>query len=900
MINLSAEMLDSFLAEAWEAADVLGQAPRYLANPEQAARLGLVAHRLHGSAGLYGYPQVAGIAGILERVLSQHERFTSDQTALAAEVVQMAAAVIAEALTRIMQGEAEGDLGLQFSSLGGATQLSKLLRSAAALYAPEQESALQTPQALPASDLERELREFYRQNRDMWEFFAPEVIEHLEAVNSHTQALTQNYDPEVLQALFRAMHTLKGAAYSVGCKPIGVLAHQLEDLLVGVRSGQQLWSDEMAEIMLRGADVVQQMLFAAEGRPQRLTQEYAAVAALLSGETPDATASLNNPNPMPRFAQGRSVRVGLERLEGLLDVTAEAIAVRSRLADLVLQSDSLQGQLLDTEQRFAVTASGFAQRYLYPTVAEIGRATDATPTDAAPTPLKSSSVSQLFSELEFDRYDDLSILARSVEEMAADLSQLRTQMERLNGFLRREAEGLQKLTRDLRMQVAQMRLVPLDRLFQRLRRLGQGSDKRFRLVFSGENLELDAPVLEGLSDPLVHLVNNAIAHGIESPNERVAKGKPPEGLIEVRAIAQGNSIYFEVQDDGVGIDFAQVENRAIELGLLDLAKRGTLSQSEIEQLLFLPGFTTSLAATATAGRGVGLDVVRENLRSLKGDLTLHSALHQGTLFRLRVPLSLVVTEVLMVEVGTERLALPREAVRLLQVVEPEAIQELLFAGQVMDVMSLAELLGLPSKNPVRPAVVILEGVGQHYALTVDAFAGVEQAVVRPLPMPFGRMPHLSGALVGASGRVVLMLDPVTLPSLSRKPAMPVQLEAADAGMRILLADDSLSVRRVVGQILSRLGHQVETAIDGVEAFDKAQLEDYDLVITDLEMPRMSGFELIENLKRLPHTRQIPVFVLTSRASEKHERLARELGANAYLSKPLNETQLRRLLLEVSS
>ncbi|PZA06888.1 MULTISPECIES: response regulator [unclassified Meiothermus] len=915
------DMLESFLGEAWEAVSTLEQAPALLAQDPQP--LVVMAHRLKGSAGLYGFSEVSQLGGLLERIFERAPSFTAFQREKAAEFSRLAAACLSEALERIASSGEEGEVGLALGQAGGAGVLLDLLEANPTAFRPAS-LAGQADGDQPKDyggtglhDIPAQLRRFRLENPEVWEYFAPEVSEHLEAIHAATEALLASGGAaEHLTALFRSMHTIKGAAYSVGCTPIGTLAHRLEDLLVEVREGSRPWDAAVARVILQGSDTLGLMLSAAEGRETPLMPALEEAHRLLGGVWSEGAAP-SPPGTSEPVAQGQvspapvprsTVRVSLQRLEALMNLASDAIVSRARLERLAAQLEEASHTLEVSQARFQRTAAEFEARYLNPRLAS----SEARPQDGARPALTLSSglsLAELFSELEFDRYDDLSILARSIAEMSADLGELKGQLGQLARSFKRESETLKKLTRDLRGEVGRMRLVPMGRLYQRLKRIVRQSEgKQVRLELSGELVEVDNLVLEGLADPLVHLVNNAIAHGIESPEVRLAQGKGPEGRVVVRTFQRGSFVYVEVQDDGRGIDLEAVKRQAVLQGLRRPEEVQSLTPEQAVELIFLPGLSTSETVTRQAGRGVGMDVVLTNLRRLKGDIVVQTEPGLGTLFRLRVPLSLIVSDVLMVEVGKELLAIPGESLRTLRTVRAQDLLErdghpaLEFEGQAVPILYLHELLGRPLPQGPRRSFAIVEAGEGRLALGVDAFLGLEQTVVKSLDEPVGSLPHLAGATISAEGRVIVVLNPgglrrVEAPRWSAAMAGSTSTPL-ERGLKILLADDSLSIRRVVGQMLTRWGHRVHTAGDGYEALELLQDNRYDVVITDLEMPRVNGFELLDEVRRRPDLRETPVFVLTSRAGEKHQALASELGASGYLTKPLEEVKLKSLLSTV--
>ncbi len=965
MLPATTELVSIFLGEAWETISALKGAEKVFANLGAEGGLNhvvMLSHRLHGSAGMYGFPQIANLSGLLEQLLEQTPALEPSQQAVLLEFTRQATACLTDGLERIAANGSEGDVGYELTQTGAPTLLVDLLRANPQAFVRQEtvlpirehdEPTSPVPSAESSISVEETLRAFVRNDAETWSYFAPEVTEHLEMVSAAIEAMQTEADPGFLNQLFRSMHTIKGAAYSVGCPPIGGLAHRLEDLLVAVRDGTRAWDDSVSNAVVQGTDLLSAMVAVAEGRPNQfsvsLTRTRTALQAALGSDdlgfqvsgTPSSTQIENTvqngvsaipktdivvaeaqktapTQPQAAVQRGATLRVGLEKIENLLDLSGETVVARMRFERLLGRYRDLTDQLESTRSRFDRTASEFVDRYLNPRLSS-GQAQTDNPSEAGPTIGRGLSASEMFSELEFDQYDDLNILARSIGEMASDLGEVQSQLFQLTDRFKLEVQDLEKLTRTVRTEVGRMRLVPIGRLMNRLRTQARGlsGQKRYRVELEGETVELDNLVLEGLSGVMLHVISNAVAHGIETPETRTANGKSAEGLIQIRAYQRGNFVFVEVQDDGAGIDVNAVRRQAVVRNLRTQEELDQLDEQSALALIFLPGLSTNANVDATSGRGVGMDAVWSGLRRLKGEITLESQPGRGTLVQLKVPLTLVVSEVLLLECDRTRFALPRESVRSLRAVDRAAIFErdggswTLIEGQSVRVLSLHQLLGLDAPVLGKRASLVTVEIGTSLvALEVDGFIGLEQAVVKPIEAPFQTLEHLLGAMVDSEGQVILVLDAAGVVRLESQnmTARPVQTAAKPAAPRaptratgrVLLVDDSLSVRRVVGERIKRLGYEVVLAADGQEALDLALQEHFDAVITDLEMPKLNGFELLESLRRREQFATTPMAMLTSRASDKHERLAFELGINEYLTKPLDDAKLIGFLARLNT
>lgn len=1095
--TVPSDLQDSFIFDAWDALSHFEAATAKLQDtfePTVLKELGVVTHRLKGTAALYHYPQVSSLAELAERLLERSPFLPAAETLRVRAFLEKVAVCLQDALTRIAEGRAEGDLGLELNYLGGSALLQALLR--------ENRAAFRRPEALVVGDvrgapaapaqlgLTETLRSFFRQHQDDWEFFAPEAYEHLEILTDTLQAVhDEGASSERLTELFRSTHTLKGAAYMVGLIPMGDLAHLLEDLMVEVREGDAAFDGKAQRVLKRGTDTLTLMLAAAEGRPtdvedmtrtvraelythlglepaqdadpakaqaaakaavkavatdlaealrtfyqnsqdwvhfalevrghistiraaaavisesgvadeqvslifraahtvkgaaatvgfptmpevalrlERLMIEVreqglpfgAAVAEVVAtgtevlelllstGETTTDISGVDTLNdtlstfwallepfaavPEPGRAEDAqttaadtattsTIRVSIAKLDTLMTLSNELVAARARVDRLLDQFSGLT-RLLDTSRtRLGRTVSEFEERYLNPRLqASIPQrsAQGSTLLTANLTADDASrglwaNVSEQFDELEFDSYSDLNILARSVAEMSSDLAEVQTQFSQLEGQLRDETEGVQKLTRSLRGEVGRARMVAVRGLFGRLCRLvGEVPGKSYNFRASGESVEVDNLILEGVADPLLHLVKNAAFHGVEPEAVRLAAGKPAEGTVSVSARHEGNRVYIEVSDDGYGIDVEAVKAKALERGLRSAEALAKLSTSEALELIFLPGLSTAKEVTTDAGRGVGMEAVAANIARLKGEVAIASEPGQGTRFTLALPLTLIVTEALTLRVGGQLLALPRDAVRVLRALpQSEFIRDgertfVMVDNQLAEFFHLRTLFGLPTEEVPLVQLALLDVGGTRVAFGVDTFVGLEEVVVRGLEAPLQALTHLSGAAVSSSGDIVLMLDPAGLRALAGRVASGTG--AANAFIRpqtfapvvsghLLLVDDSVSVRKIVAKMLSRAGYRVSTAADGTEALELMRTTTFDALLSDLEMPRMNGYELIEEVRRKPALADLPILVMTTRAGEKHMRLAFELGATDYLTKPVDETKLLAFLSRV--
>ncbi|HEV8584879.1 MAG TPA: hybrid sensor histidine kinase/response regulator [Methylomirabilota bacterium] len=867
-----------FLMEAWDTVAALEGAPATLARADGMDELFVVTHRLKGAASLHGFPAIAELAAEVEEALAKLPPSKRKLTAL-------------------------------------VSQLKRAL-DAAAVGVPAPEPPAPSAAPIESGDpVRRELEAFFAGNADVVSYFLPEATEHLDGVVSALSALERRDDEDALARLFRAVHTLKGAAYVVGCTRVGEVAHRMEDVLVAAREGQAPVTPRTVETLFAAEGALRLMLGLSPDPSARMTAVVADVRArldaLLAGvavpapapvaEAPAVDAPLARPATRPQIP-GRplrqTIRVNLERLDSLMDLVGELVIGRERVDRRLDEVDRVAAALLASRSRLAQCVADFERRQF-------------EPRRPAETPAASAgglSVSELFAELEFDRYDDAGIFARTVAEIAADIAELQSELSAVSRTLRDDVAHVHRITGALRSEIGRARLVPIGSLFGRFVRQGQEAarvaGKSVRFETRGETVELDTSIIEQIVDPLLHLVQNTIAHGIEPPEERRALGKPVAGTVTLSAAHEGGAVLVEVEDDGRGLDPDVLRRRAVAQGFVPAD--AVLDDREALDLVFLPGFSTARAVTTAAGRGVGMDVVRTNVRRLNGDVEVRSVVGEGTRFTLRLPLTLLVSEALLVTVAGERMAAPLNAVQMVMEVRPEDTRpgprgEAIVVGEeTVDLVPLAALLGFePPPRRARRAVLVVRGAGRAVAIEVDEILYKQEIVIKPLGEFLTGVGPYGGASVGADGRVTLLLDPGALVEAGTRAVVARDegraarrrgdVVEATPRRRVLLVDDSVSIRKFVGQMLEKAGFDVTTAADGMDALARlAEGAVVDVVVTDLEMPRMNGYELIDDLRRRAATRDLPVIVLTTRAGDKHVALARSLGVRHYVTKPVEE------------
>src|SRR6267378_5358516 len=798
---------------------------------------------------------------------------------------------------------------------------------------------------------------------EILEFFQPEAEEHLQVVSDCLISLEGNNNPEEINKLFRAIHTVKGSAAQVGLRRLGGIAHRVEDLIGRLRDGEIQPSPSVVDLCLESVDTLKKTLHRqwadevemrtgvdsllgriAEFAPLDPEEAEASSGLTVAGdsqpvkeiETASQTAA-STKKAAKQVAGGpstaKSVRIALARLDRMMNTVGELVINRTRMVGRVAELEKLVDTLSFSKERLQGKVAEFQEKYEFNRISNSRAAQGPWNPERTPKMLTSAAAGDTsfwseFSELEMDRYDDFNILSRSMAEISADVNEVLSQLEGFIGRVEGDIDEFTKLAHHLRDEITAARMVPIGTLYSRLSRAvrdaANSTGKHVEMDLSGSETELDNNIIQQISDPLVHLVRNSVAHGIEDSADRRAAGKSEAGKVSLRAYHRGNHIYIEVEDDGGGIDYERVKHSAIERGLVSPETADRLTDRDFREMLFHPGFSTAPAKTELAGRGVGLDVVRANLNVLNGEIDIQSTRGQGTKFTLKVPLTFTISPALFVRCGGTSFALPLavvEEIRRLRADEIEDVGGKLLTkvrDVVTEVIRLDTYLGLPPLEPINGYFrMVVANVGnRQIGLVVEEVLGKDEIVIKNLGEYLRRVKLFPGTTIAPDGSLILLIDLNRM--VASEPNERRTLQATATAARIfapgsaavargtipaeaidriehervvIVADDSISVRKFVGRMLEKNGYRVKLAADGLEAAELVAQHGCHLVITDLEMPRMTGYELMVQLRQSPTTRRIPVMVVTSRAGAKHRDRAMKEGASAFLTKPVQEDQL---------
>jgi chemosensory pili system protein ChpA (sensor histidine kinase/response regulator) len=721
-------------------------------------------------------------------------------------------------------------------------------------------------------------------------------------------------------ALQRTLHTLKGSARMCGAMALGELTHHMETRVENALALKELPAsffeelegsyDRMGFLYDRLVNPQAAVPAAAEEEPVAVAAAEPAAPSVEAEIRPPEPAAAPSAAPAPEKAEQKPatqaeqelaqasramLRVRADLIDRLVNEAGEVSIARSRIeGDL----RAIKGALFEFTENVNRMRAQLRDIEIQ---AESQMQSRISLAQESETP---------FDPLEFDRFTRFQELTRMMAESVNDVATVHQNLLKAVGESEAATSAQARLTRALQANLMRIRMVPFasvsERLFRIVRQAAKETEKRAVLDIKGGQTEVDRSVLERITAPFEHMLRNSVAHGIERPADRVAKGKAELGEVRIDVRQEGNEIVLAVVDDGAGLNFERIRAKALQQGLLKPEDNPT--DGEIAEFIFHPGFSTAQEVTQLAGRGVGMDVVKSEIAALGGRVELASETGKGTRFTIYLPLTLAVTQAVLVRAGNIAYAIPAVMVEQVRQVKAPELESYRTAGETTwqdrryPFRYLPRLLGdtefAPEQKRVTPVMLLRTG-SSTVALQVDEVAGSQEIVVKNTGPMLARVAGITGATVLGNGDIVLILNPVILASRepvvsTRLPAAPAQAQpAAPTVPTIMIVDDSLTVRKITGRLLAREGFNVLTAKDGVDAVEQLQEHLPDVMLVDIEMPRMDGFDLTRNVRADRRLKHIPIIMITSRTADKHRAYAKEIGVNVYLGKPYQEDELLR-------
>lgn len=723
-------------------------------------------------------------------------------------------------------------------------------------------------------------------NPELLEMFVEEANELLPEIGTELRAWKgKPKQKEHSEALQRALHTLKGSARMASQADIGTIAHELEEYILKV--SKKTPNDQDFEAMFVELDKMS-AFFDEKEEPELNTDIVAPTIEIESSEDDDEALHV------ARAADRKSqfLRMRAEVLDRLINEAGEVSIIRSRMDREMAGFKQSSHDLTDSLVRL--------RGYLRELEIE------------AETQMQSrmnilQEANESFDPLEFDRFTRLQELTRMIAESVNDVGTIQGGL--LDNLDNTEAalQEQNRMNRDLQQGLLGVRMLPFRQISERMQRIVRQTarelNKSVNLVIEGDSTEIDRGVLDRIGAPLEHLLRNAVAHGVETKAERKKSGKPETGTIGIKVRTVNDEIHLVINDDGAGVDLEKVKQKAISKNLL--VDNGDITEETLLSVIFEPGFSTADDVTQIAGRGVGLDVVRNDISSLGGRIDMASEAGKGSLFNIFLPITQSVAHVLMIRSGDDDFALPVAMIEQAQKIKKAELAKAYADGKVTwadvdyPIHYLGKLLDYEAnQSEDQYASVLLLRSGAHtVALHVDEVVGNQEVVMKEIGPQLSRVPGIVGATVTGDGNVILIINPVlianrevlstgvTVKNVKSKPKKMVKKSSA------LVVDDSLTMRKVLGRLLERDGYEVLVAKDGMDAIELLQDVEPDIILTDIEMPRMDGFGLARNIRDDKRFADTPLIMISSRTADKHQNLAKEIGVDAFFGKPVQDEEL---------
>lgn len=802
----------------------------------------------------------------------------------------------------------------------------------------------------------------YIEDEELRELYKTSSSEHLQKLEADLMILEKNpQDTGALEEFLREAHTLKGDSRMLGLDEIEILVHHLEDCVEGIKAGLGEITPELCDRLYQGIDAINQLshqavtgelvnidslavLATLMGSPANLPVPSSATdlfgdddeadffgsqsslvtseADLFNDSSPHSEADLFDEDDSSDFFGHESIPLAASLEADLFD--DELPARPSDVATQTLTTPELQ------QPPIIPVINPVNQDYRIDTIRVEPQKLDTLMTQASELAVTKLRIAQQMTEIEqiADLWSewvkqDSSIVTKIEGMIAPEILQplkqfLNNTEQRVNSLgnlinnlkTRADEDGasLGIISDRLESGINDLRQLPLGTVFniypRMVRDLARQLGKEIELVIEGGDTKADKRILEEIKDPLLHLIRNAIDHGIETPEARIAQGKSPTATLLLRGYQIGSNIAIEISDDGQGLDIAQIKNTALRRKVRSEAELAAMSESELQSLIFASGFSTRTEISELSGRGVGLDVVRANVERLKGEIQVASIPGQGCKFQVRLNTSLATTKVLIVAINQTLYSLPLEFIQTMITVSPEDIYEIegnptiTFESKPLSINHLGRLLQLPAAPDNQAqnylSCVVLQVGGELFGVIVDDLVDQQDVVLKPQSKLLKRVPNITGATILGNGVVCMILNPADLLHSLRKGSwhnIVPAVESVATKNRLLLVEDSIIIRTQMQRLLRGAGYQVTIAENGLLGLQQIQAQEFDIVLSDVEMPEMNGLEMTQKIRQIPQYATLPIVLITTLASPEDKLRGVAAGANAYLTKGDFDQQL---------
>lgn len=792
---------------------------------------------------------------------------------------------------------------------------------------------------------------------ELLESFWTEADEHLEELGrSLTTLESQILEPvaisssqrEEIRRIRRSVHTLKGASAVIGLHDFSTFAHNLEDLLDWLYEQAQEITPEIVSILADALDLLERIVKmpqeAHSPRADSLKEQYQKImgqpstAQQISPSLNDSDNEIKEalPSEAPpvmdpdedslsemikekvpanlSMRPTQTLRVDMERVDELVNLAGELLIALSGYDQKMDIFREAVDELELSRERLKDMASQMAADYEVKALEQIGSALNLAVADSGKA-YQGMGFSD-FDSLELDRYSQLNLIIRMLNESAVDVGAIHTQLTNLHSDMDGHLNRQRVVLSELQDKMMRIRMTPMsiitNRLRQTVRELAGHLNKKVRLVITGADIELDKVVWEKITDPLMHLLRNAVDHGVESLSMRQELEKPAVATVNLDASREGNQVVIRVADDGAGLNYPAIRKTAQRMQLAE--RVDAVSEDKLAGLIFYPGFSTRGKISEVSGRGVGMDVVKENIENLKGTVKVASKKGKGTQFTIRIPLTMAAVRALLFKAGGQVFAIALNEINEIFRLNPDNIlkphgdavrigEEVLPLFQMTKILNTEEKDSQTESTSEQPVTLVVASGDKRGAVVVDSLVSQQEIVIKSLGSHLRYVKGISGATIMGDGSVVPILNIEEFFWAGTTESEQVVSEGRlmlEEPLEILVVDDSVSIRQVVSRLLEDQGWGVKTAKDGINALEKLRESRPDLIILDIEMPRMNGFELLGALKAQPEYQDIPVAMLTSRNAAKHRDKAKALGANGFVVKPYNDEKFISLILELTA
>ncbi len=914
-------------------------------------------HELHTSAKLLGFKEIGKVAEVLEKLVEKISSRELENWRDGLRFIRRGGVIIQELMK---SGKVERE---EYHKI--LQEIEQILESG---YIPaedfqtptevisdiEQEEGIPetTPEespverAQPQEPAETPEEKIQQQVIDL---FLQEATEKLEDINFVLIKLEKEPEnAELQQHLMRSFHTLKGSASLIHATHIERLTHLSEDIIEHYRTQGEALPEDLVDLLFKVADEINYITQALQQFQEERVSKYdelvaqlenmaANLGVALPGKAEEVTpAELPSqptpeqespappaqeemvtevPEQAPPAPEETFVRLSMNKMDFLLNNSAELVVGHTQFKNLLERFRStlpqVEGEIKALQEMLEhINTIVEDQRGICD---KLG-----TQPDLEPGTLEAAN----------RQLENLQKLQKNLQSVYKEIQE---QTGALREFARASEDSLQKLSKNsntLLDYIMQARLVPIGILFRRFQRpirdIARQSNKKIKLQITGEETELDRALVDRLYEPMLHIIRNAIDHGLEPPEERRRSGKDEEGLLKIKAWRNRNQVVVEISDDGRGIDIEKVKQRAIEMGIISTRSAESMSHEEVLQLIFTPGFSTTEETTLMSGRGVGLDAVKNTIERLRGDVWVSSEPGEGTTFSIRIPISLSVIQSMLVDINGNVYSIPllevEETIHLLgsEFLKKDGEYFYQYQKETIPVLYAPQILKIKGKPipDISPGEeypgIILQHEGRRVMLVVDRIIRREEILIKSIGHSLQHLKYIAGGAIMEDGHVVLVLDvaqivqeyflrkggseggrPLSQRRKAKQPEPPRvrQVKVVGRPPVLLIVDDSVSIRKYVSGLFLEQGYKTETAANGREALEKLKKHKIDLIITDLEMPHFNGYELIETIRKDEDFQNLPIVVLTGRTGHKFEEMSHSLGADAYINKPFRDQEL---------